>query len=201
MCGGSESHHFLFPACENRHIDPNQPMRSWRSAWRKLTRVIECPACRTVQEPGTTCANSKCHAGISGLTSPLAGLRFHDLRHQAITELAESQASDQTIMAISGHVSAQMLKHYSHIRLEAKRQALDALAVDHSQRASRSGYVTTNVTNAGFGEAAGVVSHSKEWSGREDLNLRPPGPEPGALPGCATPRPGCSEPRGPLERK
>jgi len=22
-----------------------------------------------------------------------------------------------------------------------------------------------------------------EWSGREDLNLRPPGPEPGALPG------------------
>lgn len=27
-----------------------------------------------------------------------------------------------------------------------------------------------------------------KWSGREDLNLRPPGPEPGALPGCATPR-------------
>ena len=23
----------------------------------------------------------------------------------------------------------------------------------------------------------------KNWSGREDLNLRPPGPEPGALPG------------------
>jgi hypothetical protein len=23
----------------------------------------------------------------------------------------------------------------------------------------------------------------KDWSGREDLNLRPPGPEPGALPG------------------
>ena len=26
------------------------------------------------------------------------------------------------------------------------------------------------------------------WSGREDSNLRPPGPKPGALPGCATPR-------------
>ena len=24
---------------------------------------------------------------------------------------------------------------------------------------------------------------TNEWSGREDLNLRPPGPEPGALPG------------------
>ena len=27
-----------------------------------------------------------------------------------------------------------------------------------------------------------------KWSGREDLNLRPPRPERGALPGCATPR-------------
>ncbi len=28
------------------------------------------------------------------------------------------------------------------------------------------------------------------WSGRQDLNLRPPVPHTGALPGCATPRPG-----------
>ena len=28
----------------------------------------------------------------------------------------------------------------------------------------------------------------EEWSGREDSNLRPPAPEAGALPGCATPR-------------
>ena len=55
-------------------------------------------------------------------------LRFHDLRHQAITELAESQASDQTIMSIAGHVSPRMLAHYSHVRVEAKRNALDALS-------------------------------------------------------------------------
>jgi site-specific DNA recombinase len=29
---------------------------------------------------------------------------------------------------------------------------------------------------------------NREWSGREDLNLRPPAPKAGALPGCATPR-------------
>jgi hypothetical protein len=29
---------------------------------------------------------------------------------------------------------------------------------------------------------------TEKWSGREDSNLRPPGPEPGALPDCATPR-------------
>jgi integrase len=31
--------------------------------------------------------------------------------------------------------------------------------------------------------AGEIASQTKEWSGREDLNLRPPGPEPGALPG------------------
>src|SRR5260370_8052396 len=38
---------------------------------------------------------------------------------------------------------------------------------------------------------------SDEWSGREDLNLRLHGPEPCALPGCATPRmtPYCTQAR------
>jgi hypothetical protein len=44
-----------------------------------------------------------------------------------ITDLAESGADDQTIMDIAGHVSKQMLKHYSHIRMQAKRSALEAL--------------------------------------------------------------------------
>jgi hypothetical protein len=53
--------------------------------------------------------------------------RWHDNRHTLITELAESGAGDQTIMDIAGHVSKQMLKHYSHIRMEAKRSALEAI--------------------------------------------------------------------------
>jgi hypothetical protein len=32
------------------------------------------------------------------------------------------------------------------------------------------------------------ISPCFSWSGREDLNLRPPEPHSGALPGCATPR-------------
>src|SRR5947207_2425661 len=40
--------------------------------------------------------------------------------------------------------------------------------------------------------SAGVVSTAmrdgRNWSGREDSNLRPLGPKPSALPGCATPR-------------
>jgi integrase-like protein len=67
---------------------------------------------------------------ISKVKSPTHGLRFHDLRHHAITELAESQASDQTVMSIAGHVSPKMLAHYSHVRMDAKRRALEALCSD-----------------------------------------------------------------------
>ena len=74
-------------------------MKTWRKAWRSLTTA----------------------AG-------LRGLRFHDLKHLAVTELAERDASDMTIMAIASHVSRRMLEHYSHIRMEAKRRALEALA-------------------------------------------------------------------------
>jgi integrase len=51
--------------------------------------------------------------------------RWHDNRHTLVTELAESGAGDQTIMDIAGRVSKAMLKHYSHIRMEAKRRALE----------------------------------------------------------------------------
>ena len=129
--GGFEPSHFLFPACETAHIDPTRPMKSWRTAWRRLTRAIQCPECGLLQNPGETCAG--CEATSRSVKSPFDGFRFHDLRHQAITELAESKASDQTIMSIAGHVSKKMLQHYSHVRLEAKRNALDALSMRPGQ--------------------------------------------------------------------
>lgn len=52
-------------------------------------------------------------AGVTG--------RFHDTRHTFITDLA-------------GHVSKQMLKHYSHIRMEAKRRAVGALSKKKSEK-------------------------------------------------------------------
>jgi hypothetical protein len=42
----------------------------------------------------------------------------------------------QTIMDIAGHVSKQMLKHYSHIRMEAKRTALESIATGHNRTAA-----------------------------------------------------------------
>ena len=50
------------------------------------------------------------------------------IRHTLVTELAESGAGDEVIMSIAGHVSRAMLSRYSHVRMEAKRRALDEIA-------------------------------------------------------------------------
>jgi len=44
-----------------------------------------------------------------------------------ITKLAEKGVPEQTLMAIAGHVSKEMLEHYSHIRIQAKRDAVASL--------------------------------------------------------------------------
>jgi integrase len=66
--GTSAPEHCVFPACESGHIDPHRPIKGWRTARRSLTRA----------------------AG-------LRGIRFHDLRHQAITELAPNAAGTRPL--------------------------------------------------------------------------------------------------------
>ena len=135
---------YVFPSSEGySRPDPMQPMSGWRSAWRSLTRAVNCPECGKLQTPAKVCSDAECGVDIHDVRSSTAALRFHDLRHHAITELAESQASDRTIMAIAGHVSQQMLAHYSHVRIEAKRKALDVLAVG----VKTGGYDTADDTN------------------------------------------------------
>ncbi len=85
--GASDPSHHLFPAAMFRHtkktdpmkgssgFDFTKPMRSWRTAWKNLTKMAKLP-----------------------------GLRFHDLRHHCVTKLAEAGVPDQTLMSIAGHV-------------------------------------------------------------------------------------------------
>ncbi len=130
---GSElPEHFVFPACENGNVDPTRPQKTWRTAWRTVTRAVACPKCGRVQGPADVCRIRECKAGMKDIKSPLAGLRFHDLRHSSITMLAEGNASEQTIRSISGHLSQRMLEHHSRIRKDAKRRALAALCMPKS---------------------------------------------------------------------
>jgi integrase len=88
---------YLFPFGKSKHLDATRPMTTLKTVW----------------------LNIKEKAGITG--------RWHDTRHTLVTELAESGAGDQTIIDIAGHVSRQMPARYSHIRMEAKRKALESI--------------------------------------------------------------------------
>jgi integrase len=85
----------VFPFGRRGRMDPTRSITTLKTAW------------------GTVRRNAK----VKG--------RWHDNRHTLITELAESGAGDETIMAIAGHVSRRMLTRYSHIRTQAKRTALE----------------------------------------------------------------------------
>jgi len=145
--------HYVFPTCESGHFDPTKPMVSWREAWRKLTKAAQTltvlekalrtrPSLFGTAQERASLERMKSEGRIKNINlwlqekapdlaeetkAGLAGLRFHDLRHHAITELAERGEADLSIMSIADHISRRMLEHYSHIRIETKRRALEAL--------------------------------------------------------------------------
>ncbi len=53
--------------------------------------------------------------------------RLHDLRHSFCTKLAEAGVPEGTMLDIMGHVSAATLRRYSHIRAQARRDAIEAV--------------------------------------------------------------------------
>ena len=57
----------------------------------------------------------------------MTDLRFHDLRHEAVSRLVEVGLGDQEVAAISGHKSMQMLRRYTHLRAEDLVARLDQL--------------------------------------------------------------------------
>ncbi len=106
LLGHTEPAHYLWCASQHHKVDPTKPASKWDTAWRALRDAAGLP-----------------------------GLRFHDLRHRVVTRLLEAGEPDHVVESITGHLSRRMLEHYSHIRLRAKRQALDRL--DRSGMAGR----------------------------------------------------------------
>jgi integrase len=96
--GACKAEWCVFPFGTPLPKDPTRPITSFKTAWIKVRREAE----------------------VKG--------RWHDNRPTLITELAESGAGDEVIMSIAGHVSRSMLSRYSHVRMEAKRRALDGIA-------------------------------------------------------------------------
>ena len=97
--GATDPDHFLLPYRVKRgHYDPTRHGKWPRAAWREM-----CSA--------------------SGVR-----IRPYDLRHHALTRLAETQP-EQVVLKIAGHVSPAMLrKVYAHVRLPALRSAVNAIS-------------------------------------------------------------------------
>jgi integrase len=89
-----------------RPVDPTRPVTTIKSAWESVRK-----------DASITCG-------------------FHDLRHTAITKLAEQGVPDSTMKAIAGHVHEKTPERYSHVRMAAKREAVEALALPKAVNAN-----------------------------------------------------------------
>ena len=70
--------------------------------------------------------------------------RAHDLRHTALTKMAEAGVPEGTMLAVAGHVSRRRLERHSHVRMAAKRGAVESLA--RAKRPAASVGVPTKLT-------------------------------------------------------
>ncbi len=105
LLGHVAPEHYLWCANQHHKFDPTKPESKWDTAWQALRDAAGLP-----------------------------GLRFHDLRHTVVTRLLEAGEPDHVVESITGHLSRRMLEHYSHIRINAKKAALDRL--DQATRAA-----------------------------------------------------------------
>jgi site-specific recombinase XerD len=96
--GACKPEWYVFPAGKGQPNDPTRAVTTLRTVWTKVREKAKVV------------------------------WRWHDNRHTLVTELGESGAGDEVIMSIAGHVSRAMLPRYSHVRMEAKRRALDEIA-------------------------------------------------------------------------
>lgn len=104
---------YLFPFGRPQPSDPTKPTTTVKTAWTNLR---------------------KC-AGVEG--------RLHDLRHTALTKMAEAGTPESTMLALAGHMSRAMLERYSHIRMAAKRQAVESLSLAQSEPPRVQGLATS----------------------------------------------------------
>jgi integrase len=97
--GETRPEHYLFPFGSPGPKDPTRPTTTLKSVWGSIR-----------DDAKVSC-------------------RLHDLRHTAATKMAEAGTAESTMLSLMGHISRQMMEHYSHIRLAAKREAVESLSI------------------------------------------------------------------------
>lgn len=119
--GSIEPDHYLFPfRVRTNRYDPTRFQTTFKTAWKKILTKAE-----------------------------ITSFRRYDLRHHAMTALLENpKVSEETAESIAGHISREMKKRYSHIRIDRMRQAVLALGNSAARhpRAERKARISSNST-------------------------------------------------------
>ncbi|MGD0499737.1 MAG: site-specific integrase [Bryobacteraceae bacterium] len=89
---------YVFPFGKPQPTDPTRPTTTLKTVWGSIRK-----------EAKVSC-------------------RLHDLRHTAATKMAEAGTPESTMLALMGHMSRAMMERYSHIRMVAKREAVESLS-------------------------------------------------------------------------
>ncbi len=110
----------------------------------------------------------------------LEPFNLYTLRHTCLTRWA-AYMDPYTLAYLAGHSDFSTTKRYVHPQADTVRSAMERAheargshSFDHSPR-------NRSKTQNGSDDPKGFNFSEMRWSGREDSNLRPPGPEPGAL--------------------
>ncbi len=141
----------------------------------------------------TSSAVTKCpQCGFALWVSPVPkDISIHKLRHTTGTLLSKAGVPIQIIQKVLGHADIKVTEgHYLHHDTRDTRKALDEhLRFEGLPAPASAVPVTFQAQKLGTEKDEGrdpPVSRAKSRpskSGRQDLNLRPLGPEPSALPG------------------
>lgn len=128
---------FGFTGAVVYETDPSQPIGDIKEAWegaKKRTRR-HCPHCDGIladkpkPETGYTCI--ECKAEVEDLPAGLVSVRFHDLRHTAVTRMIDAGVPLPKIAKIVGWTAGTMAKmaaRYGHFGIEELRGAVEAIS-------------------------------------------------------------------------
>jgi uncharacterized protein (DUF983 family) len=118
--------------------DPTNPVGAIKEGWEAAKRRTRrhCPNCGTgtlidKEKPATghVCAN--CNFELPELPAGLVGVRFHDLRHHAISKMIAARVPLPIVAKIVGWSAgtlAKMAARYGHFSLEELRPAVESIS-------------------------------------------------------------------------